>query len=85
MCSSPKGGSSKPLLSTHVESLTGDMSSSDYSSMVQRANESYERRQEELKVYRKTHKNRLSQNNHKLVELSFWEKIKAFFSHSVES
>jgi len=90
MCSSPKGGSTKPLLSSNVDSLTGDMSSSDYSSMVHRANESYERRQEELKEYRKTHKNKLSANHkkpaHKIQPaVSFFEKVQAFFSQTGET
>ncbi len=46
MCSSPKGRSSKPH-SSRLESLTGDMDYADYSKMVQRANESYEKRQQE--------------------------------------
>jgi len=90
MCSSPKGGSTNPLLSSNVDSLTGDMSSSDYSSMVHRANESYERRQEELKAYRKTHKNKLSTDHKKPLhniqpEVSFFEKVKAFFSQTGET
>ena len=85
MCSSPKGGSIKPLLSSNVDSLTGDMSSSDYSDMVHRANESYERCQEELKEYRKTHKNKLS-TNHKIQPcVSFFEKVQAFFSQTGET
>jgi len=55
MYSSPKGSSTKPMLSSNVESLAGDMSSMDYSNMVQRANKSYERRQQVLKEYRKTY------------------------------
>ncbi len=85
MCSSPKGGSTKPMLSSNVESLTGDMSSADYSNMVQRANESYERRQEELIEYRKNHKNKLSKNSHKQSMPSVWEKFKAFFSQTTAS
>jgi hypothetical protein len=83
MCSTPKGGSnSKPLLSSNVDSTSGGMSSAEYSNMVLRANESYERRQEELKEYRKTHKNKLSQNNLKPAESTFWEKIKVYFSQN---
>jgi len=85
MCSSPKGGSTKPLLSSRVDSLTGDMSSADYSSMVHRANESYERRQQELKEYRKTRKNKFSENHKALRKVSFFEKIKIFFKQSSES
>jgi len=90
MCSSPKGGSTKSLLSSNVDSLTGDMSSADYSSMVHRANESYERRQDELKAHRKTHKNKRSANHkkqpHKIQsEISFFEKVKAFFSQTSET
>jgi len=85
MCSSPKGGSTKPLTSSHVDSLSGDMSSSDYSNMVHRANESYERRQEELIEYRKTHKSKLSVTRKKLPEKSFLEKLKLFFGQIRES
>ena len=46
MCSSPKGRSSKPH-SLKLESLTSAMDYADYSKMVHRANESYERRQQE--------------------------------------
>ena len=86
MCSTPKGGSStKPLLSTHVESLSADMSSADYSNMVHRANESYEHRQRELKEYRKTHKKRLPAMPEKSPELSILEKIKLFLGYEAES
>ena len=75
MCSSPKGGTTKPLLSSNVESTSGDMSSAEYSEMVHRANESYERRQEELIEYRKTHKSNIPTNHKKAVKLSLFEKI----------
>ena len=52
MCSSPKGRSGRPHQSTAVHGLVNNMSAAEYSSMVQRANESYERRQEELAVIR---------------------------------
>ena len=79
MCSSPKGGSTKPLLSSNVESTSGDMTSAEYSGMVHRANESYERRQEELIEYRKTHKKKLTPINNNQTEISFFEKVKNFF------
>ncbi|RDH82310.1 MAG: hypothetical protein DIZ80_08395 [endosymbiont of Galathealinum brachiosum] len=82
MCSSPKGGSTKPLLSSNVDSTSGDMSSDEYSEMVHRANESFERRQEELIEYRKSHKIRLSAIHKKSVKLSLFEKMKAFFSQN---
>jgi len=82
MCSSPKGGSSKPLLSSHVENMSGDMSSTEYSDMVRRANESYERRQEELIEYRKTHKNKLTPATRKKSQASFFEKMKNFLSQT---
>jgi len=53
MCSSPKGGTTKPNLSSAADSTFGDMSSSEYSDMVRRVNDSYERRQEELLELRK--------------------------------
>ncbi|MCW9048512.1 MAG: hypothetical protein OQK46_10575 [Gammaproteobacteria bacterium] len=80
MCSSPKGGSTKPLLSRRVESTSGGMSTVEYSDMVRRANESYERRQEELIEYRKTHKRKNSQKHNRQIKGSFFEKISAFFS-----
>jgi len=85
MCSSPKGGSTKPLLSSHVDSLTGDMSSADYSGMVQRANESYERRQGELKEYRKTHKTKCVSDHKNQPGMSFLEKLKSLFSQIPKS
>jgi len=78
MCSTPKGGSSKPLLNSNVDSTSGDMSSVEYSEMVQRANESFERRQEELIEHRKTHKNNLSPNLRKKSQASFFEKFMNF-------
>ncbi|MCW8933690.1 MAG: hypothetical protein OQK98_03105 [Gammaproteobacteria bacterium] len=56
------------------------MSSVEYSDMVRRANKSYERRQEELIEYRKTHKRKNSQNLNKQIQSPFFEKISAFFS-----
>ena len=85
MCSSPKGGTPKPLLSSNVESTSGNMSSAEYSDMVHRANESYERRQEELIEYRKTHKSKISVNHKKPIKLSLFEKMKAFFSQNSPS
>jgi len=81
MCSSPKGSSSKPLLSSNVDSMSGDMSSTDYSDMVHRANESYERRQEELIEYRKAHRNKLKSVTRNKSEASFFEKMKKIFLH----
>lgn len=78
MCSSPKGGNSKPLLSSHVESISGGMSSAQYSDMVHRANESYEHRQKELKEYRKTHHKAPVVKLKKQPELSIFEKIREF-------
>ena len=85
MCCSPKGCTPKPLLSSNVESTSGNMSSAEYSDMVHRANESYERRQEELIKYRKTHKNAISVNHKKPVKLSLREKMKVFFSQNSPS
>ncbi len=85
MCSSPKGGSTKPLLSSHVDSTSGSMSSEQYSDMVHRANESYERRQEELIEYRKTHKKRLMPKQKKSLEHLIFEKIKIFFGQIVRN
>ncbi|VAW54532.1 hypothetical protein MNBD_GAMMA07-2108 [hydrothermal vent metagenome] len=85
MCSSPKGGSTKPLLSASVDSMSGGMSSSEYSDMVLRANESYERRQEELIEYRKTHIKKLSISQKKQSEISFFEKIKVLFGQMIRN
>lgn len=85
MCSSPKGGSTKPLLSSNVDSTSGNMSSTEYSDMVHRANESYERRQDELTEYRKTHKTKKSQNLNKQIKQSFFEKISTFFTQIASS
>ncbi len=85
MCSSPKGSSSKPLLSSKVDSTCGDMSSMEYSDMVHRANESYERRQQELIEYRKTHKSKLSPVHKKQTAPSLITKIKTFFSQTSSS
>jgi len=79
MCSSPKGSSTKPLLSSNVESTSGDMTSAEYSTMVHRANESYEHRQAELIEYRKTHKKKLTSIKKQQIEVSFFEKMKIFF------
>jgi len=68
MCSSPKGGRSKPHLSSAVDNTFADMDSSEYSDMVKRANESYERRQEELAELRK--KSSLCSNPmHRIISL----------------
>jgi len=85
MCSTPKGGSSKPLLSSHVESTSGDMSSAEYSNMVQRANECYERRQEELKEYRKTHKKQLQPIIKSPETLTFMDKLRSFLGQTTSS
>jgi len=85
MCSSPKGASTKPLLSSNVDSTSENMSSTEYSDMVHQANESYERRQDELIEYRKTHKRKNSQNVNKQIKKSFFEKISAFFSQIASS
>ena len=82
MCSSPKGGSTKPLLSSNVDSTSGGMSSAEYSNMVHRANECYERRQEELIEYRKTHKKQITQKNKNQDKATFFEKIRFFFNQS---
>ncbi len=48
MCSTPKGRGSRPHSSSASNNLAGSMSAAEYSLMVERANESYERRQQEL-------------------------------------
>jgi len=83
MCSSPKGGRSKPHLSSAVDSTFGDMNSSEYSDMVRRANESYERRQEELLELRK---NRVSIQTHPqnvTPVISLYKKFKNYLVQSV--
>jgi len=76
MCSTPKGGSSKPLLSSHVESTSGDMSSAEYSNMVQRANE---------KEYRKTHKKQLQPIIKSPETLTFMDKLRSFLGQTTSS
>jgi len=84
MCSSPKGGSSKPRISSVVDSTFSDMTASEYSDLVQKANESYEKRQEELLEYRKNRVSSyplvqtLAQKN--ISNISFLEKIKTFLT-----
>ncbi len=85
MCSSPKGGSSKPILSSQVDSLSGEMSSAEYSRMVHRANESFERRQEELIEYRKTHKSEHRLKKTSLQQNSFFDMLRSFFGQSRQS
>jgi hypothetical protein len=89
MCSSPKGGKTKPYLSSEVDSTFADMNSSEYSDMVKRANESYEKRQEELAELRKNrvYAQPLAQNH--IPVISLYEKIKCYlmqsiFTHQIE-
>ncbi len=56
MCSTPKGRGGRPHHSSAVNGVTSNMSAAEYSSMVQRANESYERRQQELAEIRAARK-----------------------------
>ena len=56
MCSTPKGGSSKSRINSKLESLTSDMEYAEYADMVRRANESYEKRQQEIALRNKNHK-----------------------------
>ena len=76
MCSSPKGGRTKPYLSSEVEGTFSDMTSAEYSDMVQRANESYEQRQLDLAQLRKNRKQKTIHVKKITPELSFYEKIK---------
>ena len=48
MCSTAKGGTTKPFTNAKVDSLVGDMAADEYSDMVRRANAGYEKRQQEL-------------------------------------
>ena len=48
MCSTPKGRSSRSIKHTAIQSLTEEMSAEEYSAMVQRANQSYEQRQQQV-------------------------------------
>ena len=80
MCSTPKGGTTKPLLSSHVDNLSSDMSSAAYSDLVHRANESYERRQKELIEYRKKHKKQTKSPIQKSIKISYLEKLKILLS-----
>ena len=89
MCSSPKGSRTKPFLSSKVDGTFSDMSSSEYTDMVKRANESYEQRQQELAVLRKNRKPKPLPIQKKLINISFYEKVKNFllqlvFTHQLE-
>ena len=85
MCSTPKGGTTRPLISSSVDSMSGDMSSTEYSDMVHRANESYERRQEELIEYRKTHKRKLMASCKNQSKNSLYEKMKTFLGQMIKN
>lgn len=52
MCSTPKGRSSRNAHHTEIQCLTEEMSAEAYTELVQRANYSYEHRQDELKRLR---------------------------------
>ena len=80
MCSTPKGSTTKPLLSAHVDSLSSDMSSAAYSDLVSRANESYEQRQKELIEYRKKHNYQNKLPIQKPIHVSYLEKLKALLN-----
>ena len=89
MCSSPKGSRTKPHLSSKVDSTFSDMSSTEYSDMVRRANESYEQRQQELSVLRKNMKKTPPLTQKKHSHISFYEKIKnvitqLIFTHQLD-
>jgi len=77
MCSSPKGRSSKPHHSK-LESLTSGMDYADYSKMVQRANESYEKCQHE-KALRKQNSPRVSAKTVKKYKPALWLSVVSFF------
>ena len=62
MCSTPKAGPASKGLSSKVETLSDGMSAEQYSAFVQTANESYEKRQQELAILRA---NRLSRSDTK--------------------
>jgi len=89
MCSSPKGSRSKTNLSSAVDSTFADMNSSEYSDMARRANESFERRQEELAELKK---NRVSSQPHtqnSAPEITLYKKFKSYlvqiiFTHQIE-
>ena len=80
MCSSPKGGSTKPRHSNVVDSTFSDMSSSEYSDMVRRANESYEHRQEELIELRKNRIKKTPVTPHMVIKFSLYERVKDFIT-----
>ena len=89
MCSSPKGGSTKPRLSNAVDGTFSDMSSAEYSDMVRRANESYEKRQEELLELRKNRVYSRAVVQKNISSISVYEKIKNslmkfIFAHQTE-
>jgi hypothetical protein len=52
MCSTPKGRSPRSNKHPGIQSLTEEMSADEYTDLVQRANYSYEHRQQELKRLR---------------------------------
>lgn len=85
MCSSPKGGRTKPFLSNKVESTFSDMSAAEYSDMVRIANESYERRQEELIEFRKNRKKISPKVQHEIIGIPLYERVKNFLSQQIFS
>ena len=73
MCSSPKGRSSKPH-NSKLDSLTSDMDYADYSKMVQRANESYEKCQREKALRKQSQHQTYAKpvKAHKKTKPTFW-------------
>jgi hypothetical protein len=77
MCSSPKGRSSKPH-NPNVESMTSGMDYADYSNMVQRANDSFEKRQHEKALRKQNHPHVDTLKIRKKVKPTLWSSIVLF-------
>lgn len=85
MCSTPKAGPVSKGLSSKVETLSDGMSAEEYSAFVQTANESYEKRQQELAILRAQRKTTTLRTQPKTENDSasnFCDRLKSFFLHA---
>ena len=85
MCSTPKAGPVSKGLSSKVETLSDGMSAEEYSAFVQTANESYEKRQQELAILRAqrkttTPRSQAQAENNSISNLC--DRLKSFFLHA---
>lgn len=73
----------KPYLSNKIESTFSDMSSTDHSDMVKRANESCEQRLLELAKWKKNRKQATQVTPVKIHKVSFYKRVKDLLVSSV--